>query len=122
MIDLKTRLATAAIAWCIAQTGPGEEVVPLSRLSKRVMDDGKFFDNLASMRRGPSTDTLEKFARYLADPVNWPANADGVHEVADEAKALAHVVGVNAPVHATSPRKSEDITPPSADAAQERVA
>lgn len=63
--------------------------MPLSRLSKRVVDDGKFFDNLPTMRRGPSTDTLEKFAAFLADAANWP---EGL--VPDEVREFAHVTGV----------------------------
>lgn len=90
-MDLKTRLADAARQWCLATSLAEEAPVPLSRLSKRVMDDGKFFDNLSEMPRGPSTDTLEKFARFLADPGNWPEGA-----VAEEARALAHVCGVTA--------------------------
>lgn len=89
-MDLKTRLAETADAWCAAWGRAEQAPVPLSRLSKRVMDDGKFFENLSDMRRGPSTDTLEKFARFLADPANWPEGA-----VAEEARALAHVVGVS---------------------------
>jgi len=89
VIDLKTRLSMCADVWCTAHADDGGDPAPLSRLSKRVMDDGKFFENLGTMRRGPSTDTLEKFARYLIDPVNWPEG-----KVAQEAVELAHVVGV----------------------------
>lgn len=89
MLDLKSRLALAAEAWARAHADEAGEPAPLSRLSKPLAGDGKFFDNLPAMRRGPSTDTLEKFARFLADPANWP---DG--KVAAEAAALAHVVGV----------------------------
>lgn len=106
MIDLKTRLASAAHAWGHSCTAAEGEPVPLSRLSKRVMDDGKFFENLASMRRGPSTDTLEKFARFLADPANWPDGA-----VAEEAKALAHVVGVCPGNAIPSAGKADGISP-----------
>lgn len=84
----------------------------LARLGKLVVNDTAFFTNLARMRRGPSTDTLEKFARFLADPASWP---DGV--VADEAKALAHVVGVSVPSEDVSPCKSISDTPGRRDAA-----
>ncbi|MBX7496788.1 hypothetical protein K3172_13055 [Qipengyuania sp. 6B39] len=103
MIDLKTRLAEAAQIWCTAHAAAEGKEVPLSRLSKAIGYDGKFFDTLPTMRRGPSTDTLEKFARFLADPANWP---DGT--VAEEAKALAHVCGVSA----------ADVLPPTVDGGQ----
>ncbi|MEH6722775.1 MAG: hypothetical protein V7686_04545 [Qipengyuania sp.] len=78
----------------------------LARLGKVVANDTAFFTNLAKMRRGPSTDTLEKFARYLADPANWPGGL-----VAEEARALAHVVGVTPAGGAVSPGKTEGISP-----------
>lgn len=106
MIDLKTRLASAANAWCRACSIEAGDCVPLSRLSKPIMGDGKFFDGLQDMRRGPSTDTLEKFARFLADPANWP---DGV--VAEEAKAFAHVVGVSAPADVAAEGTDGEVSP-----------
>ncbi|WP_370179937.1 hypothetical protein [Alteriqipengyuania sp.] len=109
MIDLKTRLSLCAEAWATAHTDDGGERAPLSRLSKRVMDDGKFFDNLGAMRRGPSTDTLEKFARYLIDPANWPEG-----RVASEAVELAHVVGVTLPASDVSAGLSGDLSGASA--------
>ena len=111
MIDLKTRLSHCADAWCLAHADGDGVRAPLSRLSKRVMDDGKFFENLGAMRRGPSTDTLEKFARFLVDPANWPGGA-----VAEEAKVLAHVVGVTAPDACPSAGLSDEIS------AEERAA
>ncbi len=81
---LTERLVTASECWTAACD------VTLARLGKIVANDTAFFTNLAKMRRGPSTDTLEKFARFLADAANWPEG-----EVAEEAKALAHVVGVS---------------------------
>lgn len=81
---LTERLVTASECWTAACDAT------LARLGKIVANDTAFFTNLAKMRRGPSTDTLEKFARFLSDAANWP---DG--KVAEEAKALAHVVGVS---------------------------
>lgn len=92
-MDLKTRLARSARAWCASWSAADGADVPLSRLSKRVVDDGKFFDNLLAMRRGPSTDTLEKFAAFLVDASNWP---EGV-AVPAEVIAFGHAVGVSAP-------------------------
>ena len=101
MIDLKTRLSLAADAWCVAHADEEGSPAPASRLARAAgYDDGDFFERLPNTRRGPSTNTLERFARFLADPVNWPEG-----KVADEAKGLAHVVGVpcssNAPLHET---------------------
>ncbi|MGX7926486.1 hypothetical protein ACWPMX_07920 [Tsuneonella sp. HG094] len=60
----------------------------LSRLGKRAINDGAFFDRIGD--RGPTTATLEKLAAFLADPANWPEG-----EVPQEAIELAHVVGVS---------------------------
>ena len=95
-MDLKTRLARSADAWCASWSLADGADVPLSRLSKRVVDDGKFFDNLPVMRRGPSTDTLEKFAAFLVDTANWPEGFD----IPAEVIAFGHAVGVSAPAPA----------------------
>lgn len=98
MIDLKTRLSLAADAWCVAHADEEGSPAPASRLARAAgYDDGDFFERLPNTRRGPSTNTLERFARFLADPVNWPEG-----KVADEAKGLAHVVGVTAPAASLS--------------------
>ena len=110
-LTLTDRLFAAARAWVEAHDAT------LARLGRAVVNDTSFFARLEKPQASPTTATLEKFARYLADPVNWPEG-----KVADEAKALAHVVGVTPEGDTASPRKSEDITPPIADAAQERVA
>ena len=87
MRDLRSQLMGAANAWCAVHEAP------LSRLGKAVASDAAFFDRVEGRAVLPCTvATLEKFARFLADPVNWP---DGV--VAEEARALAHVTGVTAP-------------------------
>lgn len=113
MIDLKTRLAKAADAWCAAHADEEGVAAPASRLARAAgYDDGEFFQNLPRSRRGPSTNTLEKFARFLIDPTHWPEG-----EVADEAKALAHVVGVSAPAPALSAGQTDK-----ASSAQEKAA
>jgi hypothetical protein len=89
-VDLKSRLIEAAEAWAAAWAASEGAEVPPTRLAKRVMDDGKFFDWLAESRKGPSIATLERFGRFLTDPANWP---DG--RVADAAEDFAHVIGVS---------------------------
>ena len=85
MPDLRSKLKAAASAWCKAHDAPS------SRLGKAVASDAAFFDRVEGRDVLPCTvATLEKFARFLADAANWP---EGV--VAEEAKALAHVVGVS---------------------------
>lgn len=96
---LTERLVAAGERWAAAHDAT------LARLGKMVVNDTAFFTNLARMRRGPSTGTLEEFAQFLADPANWP---DG--DVAEEAKALAHVVGVTAPAAAVSAGKAGAIS------------
>lgn len=92
MPDLRSKLQAAASAWCAAHDAPH------SRLGKAVAADAAFFDRVEGRDVLPCTvATLEKFARFLVDPSNWPKG-----EVADEAKALAHVVGVSAPAAALS--------------------
>lgn len=70
------------------------------------MDDGKTLDRLADdPARAVYDTTIAKFARFLADATNWPEG-----EVAEEAKALAHVVGVS-PVDAVqSAGKMDEIS------------
>lgn len=109
-LTLTERLVAASDCWATSQDAT------LARLGKAVVNDTAFFTNLARMRRGPSTDTLEKFARFLADPANWP---DG--SVADEAKALAHVTGVIAPAAALSAGKTNGVSR-QGDAGAERAA
>lgn len=98
MTDLKTRLSLAAESWCAAHADENGVPAPASRLARAAgYDDGQFFKNLPSSKRGPSTDTLEKFARFLVNPANWPEG-----KVADEAKALGHVPVVSVPAPTAS--------------------
>lgn len=62
----------------------------LARLGKVVVNDGGFFTRLETQVQGTTTATLEKFARFLGDPGNWP---EGV--VPQEAIDLAHRVGIS---------------------------
>lgn len=97
--SLTDRLRAAAGQWVSANEAS------LARLGRLVVNDGAFFTKLDTMPRGPSTDTLEKFARFLADPANWPDGA-----VAEEARALAHVVGVSLPDAAGSAGNPDDLS------------
>jgi hypothetical protein len=97
-VDLKSRLLASANSWVVATSLAEGREVPLNRLAKLVMDDGKFFAGLDSRRYGPSVDTLEKFARFLSDPANWP---DGL--VPEEAIQFAHVTGVSSEGAGPSP-------------------
>lgn len=107
MTDLKTRLSLAATAWCVAHADQEGAPAPASRLARAAgYDDGEFFEKLPTARRGPSTNTLEKFARFLADPANWPEG-----EVGDEAKTFAHAVGVSPADGAASAGKAGAISP-----------
>lgn len=107
-MDLKSRLIAAADAWAAAWAAAEGAEVPPTRLAKLVMDDGKFFVRLGEARKGPSTDTLEKFARFLVDPANWPADADGLARIPEAAALFGHVVGVRAESPPESPDNRRD--------------
>lgn len=94
------RLRSASDRWVAA-----DETHSLARLGRLVVNDTSFFSGLAERVKGPSTDTLEKFGRYLADPANWP---EGL--VAREARDLAHVVGVSLPGDARSAGNPDDLS------------
>ena len=99
-IPLRDRLLAAASSWASA-TGRS-----FGALSARVMDDGKTLDRLADdPARAVYDTTIAKFARFLADAANWPEG-----EVAEEAKALAHVVGVSPVAVPQSAGKIEEIS------------
>lgn len=84
--DLPTlidRLKRCTELWAKAQNASP------ARLGRLVVNDGGFFTRLESQTKGTTTDTLERFARFLADVDNWPDGA-----VPDEALQFAHVTGV----------------------------
>lgn len=89
-MDLKSRLMECAAAWAAAWSAAEGREFEIKTLSKRVMDDGKFLDGLTERRYGPTTDTLERFARYFLEPATWPA------EIPEVVRVFAHVVGVSA--------------------------
>lgn len=100
ILTLDDRLRLACAAWCAAhEARPG-------RLGRLAINDGGFFTRLENNPAASTTTaTLEKFARFLADPANWPEG-----EVADEAKALAHVVGVSPAADSLSAGKIDPIS------------
>lgn len=77
--------------WCLA-TGR-----TLGALSALATNQGSFFDRLGSSRSGATTTTLEKFARVLVDPANWPDS-----DVPQDVIRFAHAVGVSAPAASAS--------------------
>lgn len=77
----------------------------LARLGRAVLNDSSYFTR-AESQQGPTTATLEKFARYFADPASWP---DG--DVPDEAQAFAHVVGISLDQGSSSRCKADEDAP-----------
>jgi hypothetical protein len=108
-LDLKSRLLACAERWAAAHGRDGEPA-PLSRLGKAVAGDANFFERIAG-GGGVNVSTLEKFARFLADPANWPGGV-----VPDDARAFAHVTGVSAEGAGASPGKGGDVSPKAAAA------
>jgi len=92
------RLRRCADLWLRAHSATVVGRPPtLARLGRAVVNDGGFFARLADTE-STTTATLDKFAHYLLDPVNWPEG-----EVPDEARIFAHVMGVTRPADPASP-------------------
>ena len=85
------RLNECATLWVDATGGT------LARLGREVVNDGGYFARIGDTGASTTTATLEKFARYLGDPANWPAGKDGGGCVPEQITAFAHVTGVTAP-------------------------
>lgn len=98
-LGLVERLQQCADLWTAATGGS------LAQLGRVAINDSTFFSRLESPR-GPTTATLEKFARFLTDPGNWP---DG--EVPGEVVAFGHVTGISAEVGAVSRGKAGESFP-----------
>lgn len=79
--SLVHRLRRCASLWADAHSAG------LGRLGRAVVNDSAFFARLEDGARGPTTDTLEKFARFLIAPANWPAGAVP-HEVVEYARCV----------------------------------
>ena len=82
-LPLVDRLRICASVWADSTGGS------LARLGKAVVNDGGFFTRLETQPQGTTTATLEKFARFLLDPANWPDGA-----VPREVEAFGHVTGI----------------------------
>ena len=82
-IPLTDLLCTVAAIWA------DKSGASLARLGRLVKNDTSFFTRFENARVSTTTATLEAFARFLADPANWPD--DGVPQ---EAIDLAHRVGI----------------------------
>ena len=59
-------------------------------LSAKVTNHGGTLDRLSDPANAVTDTTLERFARFLADPANWPEC-----DVPEEAREFAHVTGVS---------------------------
>lgn len=81
---LLDRLLVSARLWAAA-TGRS-----LGALASVVVNHGSFFERLESPGASTTTATLEKFARFLVDPANWPDGA-----VPGEVAAFGHVTGIS---------------------------
>lgn len=92
-ISLIDRLKASAASWVEISSGSP------ARLGREVVNDGGFFTRLESQPQGTTTATLEKFARFLIDPANWPEGA----VIPAHVTAFAHAVGISTPfvAHAT---------------------
>lgn len=73
----------------------------LARLGRTVINDGGFFARIDAPGASVTTATLERFARFLGDPGNWPDGA-----VPDEVAAFVHVTGVSPPAAAPATGQS----------------
>jgi hypothetical protein len=91
---LRDRLLHAAEAWSRA-TGR-----TLGALSSVVSNHAQTIERLRDPDNKVTDATLERFAVFLADPVNWPGG-----EVPQEAVDLAHVTGVSGAAAHVSPGK-----------------
>lgn len=81
----RDRLLAVARLWSAA-TGRTE-----GALSSVVTNNGGTLDRLRDPANAVTDATLERFARFLAEPANWPGA-----EVPEEALHFAHVTGIPA--------------------------
>ena len=82
-LPLLDRLRVCAALWSEATDAK------LARLGREVVNDGGFFARLESPGASTTTATLEKFARFLIDPANWPDA-----KVPGDVVAFGHVTGI----------------------------
>lgn len=95
-------LIECADLWCAAHQ---PDPAPLARLGRLAVGDGGFFTRLPTQSKGATTDTLERFARFLLDPANWP---DG--KVVQEAREFAHRLGVSLSVAGLATGQAADLS------------
>ena len=109
IVGLVERLQRSADLWSEASGSS------LSQLGRSAVNDSTFFSRLESPR-GPTTATLEKFARFLLDPANWPDA-----KVPREVVAFGHVTGITPDPAPVSRGKGGELSlPPLAGAHAER--
>jgi hypothetical protein len=84
----RDRLLAVAQIWA-ARTGRS-----LGALATLVMNHGGALERLTDPEKAVTDATLERFARFLLDPANWPAGESGVGDVPKEVFDFAHVLGV----------------------------
>lgn len=101
-LRLIDRLRASAALWAEAN---GASQAKLGRLA---INDSSYFNRVESPQ-GTTTATLEKFARFLVDPDNWPAGDDGIRRVPDDVLAFAHIVGVTSSEQGASPDSAGEI-------------
>lgn len=95
---LVERLKQVSALW-VAATGRS-----LGALATIVANHGSFFERLDSPGAGTTTPTLEKFARFLLAPDNWPEA-----QVPLEVARFAHAVGISLIVESASPDIAAEI-------------
>lgn len=105
-IRLLDRLRQSAEIWAAANDAT------LARIGRAAINDSSYFTR-PEPAQGPTTGTLERFARFLGDTANWPDGA-----VPDSVLAFVHVVGVTPSADGASPGKADEISP-TASPAQE---
>lgn len=99
-------LVECAELWCAAHDDPPQ----IARLGRLVVNDAGFFTRLAKQTKGTTTDTLNRFARFLLDPANWPEPACGAARVPQEVRDLAHRCGVSLQAAGASSGKGGEIS------------
>lgn len=99
-LPLIDRLRLCAALWTEANGAT------LARLGRSAVNDGGFFTRLENQVQGTTTASLERFARFMLDPANWP---DG--GVPEEVVAFGHAVGVTPPAGDLSAGKDGEISP-----------
>jgi hypothetical protein len=109
------RLLVCAAEW-VASDDSGKAT--FARLGREVVNDGGFIPRIERPGASTTTATLEKFARYFIDPVNWPVGRNGIREVPQAAIEFAHVMGVSPADRFASPDNDRSpIGTPDADTA-----